>query len=214
MKKVDEVKEQARFLERKRILVSLIAAVLISASFYGWWRKTSPPETGYLVAKTEVAEAAAKKPAEVVVYVSGMVGHPGLIKVQAGGRVLDAVNAAGGLVQGAELSKINLAQPVRDGMQVHVPGRPLEPPAGNSPGYPVLPREKSSSNATNSEGKINVNTAEAEELDKLPGVGPALAARIIEYRKANGPFKDGTELKKVKGLAASKYEKIKDKIAW
>ena len=212
MRKVDESAEQAANLRRRRIMLGLAAAGLVLFCGIGWWQKTAPPADATLVARSGNAEAAKRAPQEVVVYVSGMVGHPGVLKVSAGARAIDVVNAAGGLLQGADVAKINLAQTVKDGMQIHIPGRPLEAAATNA--YPVVPGTQAAVKASSQQQKININTADATELDKLPGVGPALAGRIIEYRNANGPFKDGEELKKVKGLGASKYEKLKDKIVW
>ena len=213
MRKVDESAEQAANLRRRRIMLGLAAAGLVLFCGIGWWQKTAPPADATLVARSGNAEAAKRAPQEVVVYVSGMVGHPGVLKVSAGARAIDVVNAAGGLLQGADVAKINLAQTVKDGMQIHIPGRPLEAATATN-AYPVVPGTQAAVKASSQQQKININTADATELDKLPGVGPALAGRIIEYRNANGPFKDGEELKKVKGLGASKYEKLKDKIVW
>lgn len=213
MKKVDESAEQAANLRRRRKLFGLAAASMVLVCGVGWWQKTAPPEDTTLVARTGSAEAAKQMSQEVVVYVSGMVGHPGVLKVPCGARAIDVVNAAGGLLQGAEVTKINLAQAVKDGMQIHIPGRPHDNNAAATV-YPVTPGTQAAAKATPQAEKININTAGAAELDKLPGVGPALAGRIIEYRNANGLFKDGEELKKVKGFGASKYEKLKDKIVW
>ena len=214
MRKVDEMADQAATQQRKRKIMGLIVATIVLFSGIGWWQKTVPPERETLVAKPGSAEAAHKPPTEIVVYVSGMVSHPGVLKVAAGARVLDAVNTAGGLLQGADISKVNLAQPVKDGMQVHIPGRPLDSSAAALPGYPAAPGAQPAAKTLPTEEKININTATAADLDKLPGVGPAMAARIVEYRNANGLFKDGADLKNVKGLGAAKYEKLKDKIVW
>ncbi len=213
MRKVDESAEQAANLRRRRKILGLAAAGLILVCGVGWWQKTSPPADAILVNRSGNAEAARSTPQEIVVYVSGMVGHPGVLKVNAGARAIDVVNAAGGLLQGADVTKINLAQTVKDGMQIHIPGRPQESSALTTR-YPSDPSAQAAAKSSPQQEKININTAGAAELDKLPGVGPALAGRIIEYRNANGLFKDGEELKKVKGLGESKYEKLKDKIVW
>lgn len=213
MRKVDESAEQAANLRRRRKILGLAAAGLILVCGVGWWQKTAPPAEATLVGRSGNAEAARRTPQELVVYVSGMVGHPGVLKVNAGARAIDVVNAAGGLLQGADVTKINLAQTVKDGMQIHIPGRPLDAAAATTV-YPIVPGSHPAEKSSSRQEKININTAGAAELDKLPGVGPALAGRIIEYRNANGPFKDGEELKKVKGLGESKYEKLKDKIVW
>ena len=213
MRKVDESAEQAANLRRRRKILGLAAAGLILVCGVGWWQKTAPPADATLISRSGNAEAARRTPQEMVVYVSGMVGRPGVLKVNAGARAIDVVNAAGGLLQGADVTKINLAQTVKDGMQIHIPGRPLEAATATN-AYPVVPGTQAAAKASSQQQKININTADATELDKLPGVGPALAGRIIEYRNANGPFKDGEDLKKVKGLGESKYEKLKDKIVW
>jgi competence protein ComEA len=213
MRKVDESAEQAANLRRRRKILGFVAAGLILVCGVGWWQKTSPSADATLVSRSGNAEAARRTPKEIVVYVSGMVGHPGVLKVNAGARAIDVVNAAGGLLQGADVTKINLAQTVKDGMQIHIPGRPQESSA-LAIRYPSDPRVQAAAKSSPQQEKVNINTAGAAELDKLPGVGPALAGRIIEYRNANGLFKDGEELKKVKGLGESKYEKLKDKIVW
>lgn len=212
MIKVDETAEQAAYERKKRKMGAIVALAVLSISLGGWWWKTRPVENAIVINRGEVAEAARKPPTELVVYVSGMVGHPGLLKVQAGARALDAVNVAGGLLPGADIAKINLAQPVRDGMQIHVPGRPPEPTGSAVSRYPIVDRVAETTNPNG--GKININTADVAELDKLPGIGPALAARIVEWRTSHGPFADGEAFKKVQGIGAAKYEKLKQKITW
>jgi competence protein ComEA len=208
MEKVDEAAELAALLRRKRMLMAVVALGIISACLYGWWQRVQPPPGAILPPQSEKVEAASRKAGtEVVVYVSGMVKSPGLLKISAGSRVLDAVNAAGGLLPGAEVGKVNLAQPVKDGLHIHVPGVTVQKgttsTVGNCDTNPAYQKEK-----------ININTADTVLLDQLPGVGPALAARIVEYRLTKGPFHDGSDLKKVAGVSEIKYQKIKDKIVW
>ena len=117
MRKVDESAEQAANLRRRRKILGLAAAGLILVCGVGWWQKTAPPADATLISRSGNAEAARRTPQEMVVYVSGMVGRPGVLKVNAGARAIDVVNAAGGLLQGADVTKINLAQTVKDGMQ-------------------------------------------------------------------------------------------------
>ena len=219
MRKVDELEEQAdRLRQKKRKIVAALAVGILGFSIYSWWSKTTPPQPEVPSLGAEVAEASRKPRGEIVVYVSGLVEHPGVIKLPAGSRVLDAVNAAGGLLFGAEVSKLNLAQSLRDGMQIHVPGTPAVKNDGLSPHYQVA--AGTGKNSTVPSGsvapsdKININAATAAELDKLPGVGPAMAKRIVEWRQANGPFQSGEDLKQVKGIGDAKYQKLKDRISW
>jgi len=182
--------------QRRKVL--LAAFVLVGLITAVWMYLAAPSEAP---AVPTASEPAARMPAQVVVYISGAVNKPGVFKVPADSRVLDAVNAAGGLAPGADVTKVNLAQPVKDGLHIHVPGAPEVAPSGSQVHGGALEA-----------GKININTADKAELDKLPGVGPALAERIIEYRKANGPFTDIAELKKVPGIGEAKFNQIKDKI--
>ena len=218
MRKVDELEEEATRLRlKKKQIMTVTVLLIIGACVFGWAdRMLAPPPLPEQNAA--VAGLARKPPADIVVYVSGMVEHPGVVKVTGDSRVLDAVNAAGGLLPGAELSGLNLAQRLRDGMQIHVPGRPVIKSEGSSPQYqPIEGAVKNSSPPAGTPvpaTKVNINTAAAAELDQLPGVGPAMAARIVEWRQANGPFQSGEELKKVPGIGEAKYRKIKDKITW
>jgi competence protein ComEA len=119
------------------------------------------------------------------VYVTGQVGQPEmLVQVPFGSRVQAAVDAAGGALAGADLSRVNLADTVRDGDQVHVPA------VGEVPALP-----------TRTGGAVVfVNSATLEELDTLPGIGPALAQAILDYRQANGPFTSLEDLDAVEGI--------------
>ena len=220
LKKIDEEEERRLLLqEKKRKILAALAVGVVCFSIYGWWRRTEPISTAVLSPAPAVADASHKPQGDAVVYVSGMVEHPGVVRIQTGARVIDAVNAAGGLLSGAELHQINLAQAVRDGMQIHVPGSPKVQANSSAGQYreelPVENRSKTTTASVSQKtGKININTADASELDGLPGVGPSMAAKIVEWRKANGPFLTGTDLKKVKGIGEAKYQKLKDRISW
>jgi len=141
-------------------------------------------------------------PAHIVVYVCGAVVNPGVYSLLEGSRVKEAVEAAGDFAPDADRVRINLARRLSDGEQVYIPRvgeevLPVTPPAA-APG-PLG-------------GKININTATAEELDTLPGIGPAYAERIIKYREEFGPFKKIEDIKKVRGIGDATFEEIKDLI--
>jgi competence protein ComEA len=138
----------------------------------------------------------------ILVYVSGAVKRPDVYSLPAGGIVKDALLAAGGAADDADLDRINLAAPLSDRMQVHVPrkGEATAPGASFSGGAsPTAP--------------IDINTAALEQLDTLPGIGPAIAQRIIDYRTVNGPFKSIEQIKEVSGIGDVLFEKIKDLIS-
>lgn len=131
------------------------------------------------------------------VYVSGAVQRPGVYELRPDDRVEDALQAAGGPTQEADLERINLALRVRDEQQVHIPRRGETQPAGAAPGEPQ---------------KININTAPAELLDTLPGLGPVRSQRIVESRNKEGPFRSTQDMVERKLIPAATYEEIKDRI--
>ena len=198
------------------LVVGVLAAVL---ALVGYWRarpvamplpqvSVASARAGGLVPRVPPATArpggfpagggsASPTAVDVVVDVAGRVRHPGVVRLPAGSRVVDAVRAAGGPLPGARLGLLNLAERLVDGQQVVVglPGVGGGSPAGAageaSPasGVPVPP--------------VDVNVAGAAQLDTLPGVGPVLAQRIIDYRTAHGPFHDVNELERVPGIGPS-----------
>lgn len=143
---------------------------------------------------------------QVGVDVEGAVASPGLYLVSADARVNDAVAAAGGMTSDADRQRVNLAQKVEDGMQVYVPSREEVPAATGT--TTTGAGQASSSGA--SKGKVNLNTASAEELQTLSGIGPSLSQRIIDYRQANGPFKSVDDLRKVSGIGDTRFKSLKD----
>ncbi len=132
------------------------------------------------------------------VYVSGAVRSPGVYALPPGSIAQDAVQAAGGPTQDADLSLVNLAARVADGQQVHVP-RVGEKVAQKS--STAVPRSPSS--------PLNINTATAAELEQLPGIGPSLAARIVQYRQEHGPFRTVDALLLVSGIGPATLDRIR-----
>jgi competence protein ComEA len=135
------------------------------------------------------------------VYVSGAVQQPDVYPLPLDSIVKDAIMAAGGATGDADLDRINLALPVADGQHVYVPRLGEE----NSPVQP-LSRQPASG------GKVNINTADSAALDSLPGIGPALAQRIIDYRQEHGPFARLEDLMEVSGIGPGTFEKLRDLI--
>ncbi len=171
------------------------------------------------------AAGAGAAPAELVVAVVGLVRAPGLHRLHPGSRVADALTAARGTLGGADTASLNLAQPLRDGDQVVV--GVVDPKAGvalrssvhsgsaaagaPAPGSPAPGTSGAASAGAvgAAGGSVNINTASAAELDRLPGVGAATAAAIIAYREQNGPFRTVDDLGKVSGIGDAKLAKIK-----
>lgn len=199
---------------KKRLVLILILAVLVAgSSFYFYQQKSKVSETAVFVPAANNALVTDKADnSEIVVYISGAVNKPGILSVTSGSRVVDVVNAAGGFAPGADPAKVNLAKVVKDGMQVNVPGGVISPTGtGTGAGKQVASNVTSNAGGYNSE-KVSINYAGKTELDKLPGIGPAMADKIIEYRQMNGAFRDVSELKKVPGISEAKFNGLKDKI--
>ena len=180
--------------QRKALLIVAASAVAISALFI--FKPNPFRNSNQVIQKPEIP--AIVQPPMIYVDVIGEVLHPGVFQLPPSSRVIDAIKAAGGQSKYADLTTINLARVIKDGEQIYV-DRKFSGGSGIS-----------SHNRTNS--IININRASAKELESLPGIGPVLAARIVEYRKSNGPFTSVDDLKKVPGVGGAKLEKFKEKI--
>lgn len=150
----------------------------------------------------------------VVVHVVGQVASPGLVTLPEGARVADAVTAAGGATDGADLGAVNLARTVVDGEQLRVPapGEVVVPPAtGGTPGGTTGGAAGTTGGAAGAPGGlVDLNTADAATLDTLPGIGPVLAERIVAWRDENGPFASVDELGDVSGIGPSVLGSLRD----
>ncbi|SHI36879.1 helix-hairpin-helix domain-containing protein [Propionispora hippei] len=200
------------FTRERIIVIMLVAVILLTASFYSFWQKQAASErisvqseeqrkSGDAVNPTKADTA--KTVEDCVVYISGAVNRPGVFHVPVNSRVVDVVQVAGGLTAAADQIKINLAEKIRDGMHIHVPDKNSTVVAGS--GGTVI-------SSSDGQEKVNINSAGKEELDKLPGIGPAMAERIVEYRETAGMFKDVADLKNVPGIGEAKFKRLADKI--
>jgi competence protein ComEA len=157
--------------------------------------------------------AAGAASGEVVVHVAGAVGEPGVQRLPAGSRVVDAVGAAGGAGPDADLGRVNLAAPLQDGQQVYLPKVGEAPPAAPAGGAPGDAGGASGPSPPGAAGPpINVNTASAAELEALPGVGPATAEAIVAHRDQNGPFTAVDQLIDVRGIGEVKLAQLRDHV--
>lgn len=150
---------------------------------------------------------------EVIVHVVGEVHRPGIVRLAAGSRVVDALELAGGATEDAQLQAVNLAAPVADGAQILVPGPGDASAAAGAPGDGA-PGPVDGAGVGSPGGTVNVNTADATALDGLPGIGPALAQRIIDHREGVGPFGSLEDLGAVSGIGPKMLEKLDGQISW
>ena len=164
----------------------------------------------------------------IFVYVTGAVNKPGMVELTSNKdtiRVAEAVEACGGLLPTADSENFNMAEPVTDGQHIRIPEKIVEKSdefqtstsasiASPSPTTKTLSNNTTNSNikAADNGSIVNINTASAEELATLKGIGPKTAEKIIEYRQNNGPFKSIEEIQNVRGIGAKKFENIKSRI--
>lgn len=146
------------------------------------------------------------KTEKIIIHITGCVKEPGIIEIAEGSRINDAVELAGGLTEDADITNVNLAYVLEDGMKIKIPSINDE----ENEIYIIGDVESNETNQSN--GLININKATQEELDELPGIGPSIALKIIQYREENGEFKSIEDIKNVSGIGDSKYSDIEELI--
>jgi competence protein ComEA len=184
-------------LARRRVLVAalaLLVALLLAGRHLA--RAGAPSEKPVAAQVEPIGPDSAPK---LVVHVVGAVRRPGLYRLPDRSRIADAVTRAGGAKRGADLSAVNLAAPVADGVQVVVPTR--APPAKGGGGEP---------SSSEPQGPVHLNTATLEELDALPGVGPVTAQKILDYREQHGAFASVDELDAIAGIGPARLEQLRE----
>lgn len=164
-----------------------------------------------------VSEEIQKTSSEIFVYVCGAVQSPGVVSLDSGDRLIDAVNAAGGLREDADLNQINLAREAVDGEQITVLTKDeVQAMNGQEEGASDQTTQTSAASTPTStstqENLININTASATELKELPGVGDVIAENIVRYREENGQFESIDQIKEVSRIGDKIFESIQDMI--
>jgi competence protein ComEA len=189
---------------RRVALLALVAVAVVvfgARQLAGGSAQPAPPAKNAVLPVQPAAGGAgaiSSGDGEVTVHVAGAVRHPGVYRLRQGSRVDDAVRRAGGARERADLSAVNLAAPLEDGRQILVPARA---PAGAAP---------AASAPGAAPAKINLNTATAEQLDTLAGVGPATAAKILAHREQHGAFGSVEELGDVPGIGERRLEALRE----
>ena len=181
------------FSHNQKRALGLVAAIVLVLSVFIVIRGNTQSSAAPEIIPITIAEP------EIFVDVTGAVNKPGVYNLTGKSRVIDAIKAAGDSAPGADLSTINLARVLNDGEQIYVDSLVM-----NSSGQRVSKKTPS--------GPININRATARQLDALDGIGPVIAARIVEYRKINGSFLSIDDLQKVSGIGAAKFAQIKSKV--
>jgi competence protein ComEA len=180
------------------VLFFIIALALVGAAGYGLAHRPPPLNFTVLPPPPTPLPTPAPTAAPVRCHVVGAVNAPGVYSLPPGSLVQDAIQSAGGPAADANLEQLNLAAVIQDQEQIVVPQRQ----AASAPGAPDAPEGSAT-------GLVNINTADSETLQTLPGIGPALAGRIIDYRDEHGPFVTVDDLTAVKGIGEATLEKLR-----
>ena len=145
---------------------------------------------------------------KITIHIAGEVIKPGVIELEENSRVIDAINKAGGLTEKADIKQINLAYILSDAEKIYIPSKEENQQTSN-----ISTSSKSQSeNTSSTKIMVNINSANSEQLQKIPGIGETIASRIINYRKENGKFKQIEDIKNVSGIGESKFKNIKEYI--
>lgn len=214
-----KLRDWVRFVGPARVAGGAVSLLLL-AGLVAWMFLPPAPPVELSVPQVSVGSAevdpTVASPLQIRVHVAGSVRHPGVYTLRYGQRVVDAVQAAGGPMPGADVDAINMAQTVKDAEQVYVPRASSASPR-RAPSPRLRPHRVSTvttvapaqSAATSTGGPVNINTATAAQLDALPGVGPATAKAIISYRSSKGPFAKVDDLLNVPGIGPAKLDAMR-----
>jgi competence protein ComEA len=208
------------------IALAVVGVIAVLVTVFTLMRDKTPPVTSAKLPPVEMVSSASPTPGPappqadgpVVVSVVGLVNKPGLVTLAPGARIADAITAAGGALDGADLIGLNMAQRITDGEQiiVGIVGAPGQPAAMGS-SISSAPATAGPTDAHSPAGKgsapgvlVDLNAATVEELDTLPGIGPVTAAAIVAWRDANGRFTSVDQLGDVDGIGPARLEKLRD----
>ncbi|MEU8258213.1 ComEA family DNA-binding protein [Micromonospora inaquosa] len=193
---------------RRGVRALAVVAVVVVVGAAGWAWQARPQSEPVAPLASDAASAAptgdpnVSSSGELVVAVAGKVRKPGLVRLPAGSRLADAVQAAGGALPGVDVALLNPARKVTDGELIVVGVTPPPVPGGAA--------GPAAGGAAPAAGPLNLNTATLAQLDALPGVGPVLAQRILAHRDQHGGFKSVGDLRQVDGIGDARYEQLKD----
>lgn len=189
----------------RRQLAALAVVGVVTLAGAGFWYVRALPRPVTVTAEAAPTAAAGPEatPATVLVHVAGWVQKPGVYELPLGARIVDALEVAGGAREGADLTALNLAAVLTDAQQVLVAKKGAAPPAGG-PGV--------AGGGPDAGELVNLNTATLEQLESLPGIGPVLAQKIIDYREENGAFTRIEDLMNVSGIGEARFAELKDEV--
>lgn len=200
-----------KFFDKKSLIIIIFLLITVCISIYFFTKEETNEYliTNDLYIQEDIKETITEIE-EIIIHIDGEVITPGLVHLPTNSRIADAISAAGGTTELANISKVNLAYELKDGQKIYIPSiydtddiSYIQNDAGNNV---VIPDESSNNSL------INLNTATQAELETLPGVGSATATKIIDYRNKNGNFKTIEDIMNVSGIGEAKFNNIKDYI--
>ena len=196
--------------KQKVIVVVLIIFMCLIIGYY-FINKTQKNDYSELetIAEEKEQEEEIIDEDKIVVHITGEVENEGIIELEKGARILDAIEKAGGTTEEANIADVNLAYSLKDGQKIKIPNI-------NEEDEQIIKEEAGEDiiieGDNKKEEKININTANQTELETLSGIGPSTALKIINYKKEHGKFNNIEEIKNVPGIGESKFENIKEYI--
>lgn len=214
----------------KPAVAGIVLLAVMVAAFAGHTLIDTATANDFAVVRADEEQAAENSAGQdgaaqtIFVHVAGSVRNPGIVKLEGGARVADAVEGAGGFADDARIDSVNLARAVQDGEQIVVLSTDAQGDAAGAAGAGGAAGGTGTAAAgaqgtsvqganpqgTNPQGKVNVNTASESDLQALPGIGPSTAKKIVEDRASNGPFSSVDDLERVSGIGAKKLAAIAD----
>lgn len=204
--------------KKQKIILSIIAILVAIGIIYFINNKNQTNnielDENILVSNQNTKQMSQDTEEIVIVHIIGSVKNPGIVKLKEGSRIEDAIEAAGGLTENADISNVNLAYVLDDGTKIKIPNLDDEDIGdedvlSKDSGEGIIQEDEKTTNTN----IVNINKATENELSTLPGIGNSLATRIVEYRKQNGNFKTIEDIKNVSGIGESKFANIKDFIS-
>lgn len=199
--------------KKQKTIMAIIIAIMFAVIGYYIINKTEKYDYSELekISNTEEQEDEEKDEEEkIIIHITGEVEEGGVIELEKGARISDAIEEAGGTTEEADLSNVNLAYSLSDGQKIKIPNI-------NEENKETIVEEKAGEDIIiegnkSEEEKININKATQTEIETLPGIGPSTALKIINYRNEHGKFEKIEDVKNVSGIGDSKYENIKEYI--
>lgn len=208
------------FLKQKKNLVIIIGIIVLVGIYWIFNMSTDTQDINTQDNILKVAENTndnndeEDKEDTIIVHITGGINKPGIVRLKENSRIEDAIEAAGGLSEDSDITDVNLAYVLEDGVKIRIPT--IDDNKNEEESYIIEDSGKNVILEDNSEGTsssmVNINKANQTELETLPGIGPSLATRIIEYRESNGKFSKKEDIKNVTGIGDSKYANIEDLI--